>query len=161
MNDADQASAKLSLAISDLVSRGLAGEALDVPTEALRLAMAYPELGVSGPMIESAVARATGMIGSIRAAAADRAAHDAGPADGAPADPPQSEDAAVAATGEPVEAPPRAPLQMPEGMLTEPLPAVALPPPAMTEAAAAPLPGLLSRVSRRPVAAVRRALFRG
>ena len=140
-------SAGLALSISDLVSRQLAGETIDVPGEAMRLAIVHLELGVSGPMIESAIARAVGMVGSIRASAAASAARNAGPvpeiATAGPADDPQAASTDSALIADTVTAP--------EAGAARHI---------ATLPDARPLPGLLSRVSRRPVAAVRRALFR-
>lgn len=59
-------STQLSLAISELVARSLRGEAIDMPAEGERLAGRYPDLGMTGDMIGSAIGRAIGMVGSIR-----------------------------------------------------------------------------------------------
>jgi hypothetical protein len=61
----------LSLDISQLVSRVVAGEAIDVAEKGAALAAKYPDLGMSGELIAQAIERAAGMVGMIRTAPAE------------------------------------------------------------------------------------------
>lgn len=58
-------SAELSLDISNLVTRLLAGEAVDVPRAGEDLAAKYPDLGMPGELIAKAIARAASMMGVV------------------------------------------------------------------------------------------------
>jgi hypothetical protein len=60
----------LSLEISNLVSRVVRGESIDIAQMGAALAAKYPELGMSGALIGQAVERAVGMVGMIRSAPA-------------------------------------------------------------------------------------------
>ena len=148
------ASAKLSLEISQLVSRALAGEAIDMAAEGGRLAGRFPELGMSGEMIGSAIARAVSMVGAIRSGAGR--VHEL------------TADADQAADTDGVEA--GADLKDLIGTVNDPILVVDGDGADLAECAgslaemslaAQPVPGLVARVSRNSVTAVRRALFRG
>lgn len=156
-------SAKLSLEISDLVSRSLRGESIDMPAEGVRLAGCYPDLGMTGEMIASAIARALGMVGAIRngadagderaATGASAAAAEAGPPDSLPAALPPDLAGVIGQSQEPI-------LVQERGH--EPGAAASLasenaPDPVRASRRSAPL---AARFSLRSVAAVRRAFFR-
>ena len=146
-------SAKLSLEISQLVSRALAGEAIDMSAEGDRLAGRFPELGMSGMMIGSAIARSLSMVGAIRSGA--------GPVDGLPADTHHAADSdageagadlagLIGTVGDPILV-----LADADGDAAECADSLA-----EISPAAASNPGVVARRSRNPVAAFRRALFR-
>src|SRR5688572_25493866 len=77
-------SARLSLDISELVARALSGAAIDMRTEGERLAERYRELGMSGEMIGTAIARALGMVGGMRSSADSGAITDTDAAEHTP-----------------------------------------------------------------------------
>jgi hypothetical protein len=56
-------SAELSLDISELVSRALGGELIDVVVQSEALASRHANLGMSAELIAKAIARAAGMVG--------------------------------------------------------------------------------------------------
>jgi hypothetical protein len=56
----------LSLEISQVVSRVVGGETVDVAERGAVLAQKYPDLGMTGEMIGEAIRRAAGMVGMIR-----------------------------------------------------------------------------------------------
>jgi hypothetical protein len=56
----------LSLEISNLVSRVVSGESIDIAERGAALAAKYPELGMSGELISQAIERAAGMVGMIK-----------------------------------------------------------------------------------------------
>jgi hypothetical protein len=58
----------LSLEISNLVSRVVRGESIDMAQTGAALAAKYPDLGMSGALIGQAIERAVGMVGMIRSA---------------------------------------------------------------------------------------------
>ena len=58
----------LSLDISRLVARVVAGEPIDTAERGAALAAKYPDLGMSGVLIGQAIDRAVGMVGMIRSA---------------------------------------------------------------------------------------------
>jgi len=58
----------LSLDISRLVARVVAGEPIDTAERGAALAAKYPDLGMSGALIGQAIDRAVGMVGMIRSA---------------------------------------------------------------------------------------------
>ena len=147
-------SARLALEISQLVSRALAGEAIDMPAEGNRLAGRFSELGMTGEMIASAIARALSMVGTIRSGAengnqpAAAVCDAAEPAPGEPA-------ADLADLIGPVDDPIIVPTEG-DGDAAHPTGRVE-----DTPVSALPNPGVVGRVSRGSVAAVRRAFFRG
>jgi len=60
----------LSLEISQVVSRVVSGEQIDVAEQSIMLALKYPDLGMSGEMIGEAITRAASMVGMIKSAPA-------------------------------------------------------------------------------------------
>jgi hypothetical protein len=60
----------LSLEISQVVSRVVSGDAIDVAEQSVMLALKYPDLGMSGEMIGEAIVRAANMVGMIKSAPA-------------------------------------------------------------------------------------------
>jgi hypothetical protein len=165
-------SARLSLEISELVSRALSGGAVDIPTEGEKLSERYRELGMSGEMIGNAIVRALGMVGAIRDVAERAAPPVAGLADVVAV---EAADACPAGTPDRSEtaselAAPAAELAASVSAIDSSIvlkQAAPMPPdeqPATengVEAGAFSQPGpILARFSKGPVAVVRRALFR-
>jgi len=60
----------LSLEISQVVSRVVSGDPIDVAEQSIMLALKYPDLGMSGEMIGEAIVRAANMVGMIKSAPA-------------------------------------------------------------------------------------------
>jgi hypothetical protein len=58
----------LSLEISRIVSQVVSGEPIDAAERGARLAVKYPDVGMSGEMIGEAITRAAGMVGMIKSA---------------------------------------------------------------------------------------------
>ena len=145
-------SAKLSLEISQLVSRALAGEMIDMPAEGERLAGRFPDLGMSGEMIGNAIARAISMVGAIRSGAdqpREPTADAAQSSDRSSANAPAELADLIGAMDDPIL------------LHREPAPGFAEPhdrpenQAVMTPSSS----GVVARVSKSSVAAVRRALF--
>lgn len=59
-------SASLAREISDLVTRSLRGEAIDVAAHGKALAARYPYLGMSADLIAKAITRSVGMMETVR-----------------------------------------------------------------------------------------------
>ncbi len=166
MNEAETtqappSSAQLSLDISRLVSRAVSGQPVDSALEGAALAQLYPELGMSGAMIGSAIERAVGMVGAIRNIAeplpplADEAG-DSGPAvdeEPSSADRTPLIEADLASALLPSDAP----------ILLNPIAAaVAVANGTADERASGSTSDRPAGITRQPrIAAVRRALFRG
>jgi hypothetical protein len=171
--DGTALTAKLSLEISQFVSRALRGEAVDTADEGAKLAARFPQLGMSGEMIGSAIARAIGMVGAIRdgAGAAEMAPAASAEASGE-TDPIAAEEPDGAAAAPVVHSMPSAPdltefLTPTNAILLQDAPDT--PPqdsPVESDidnvqlAAPKAASGAATRFTKGPVAAVRRAFFR-
>lgn len=148
------ASAMLSLEISRLVARALAGEVLDMPAEGEALAARYPELGMSGDRIGSAIARALAMVGAIRGSAEPAMDQDAAenPEQRLATSPGAGMAEIIVPTDSPIV------LQSDPGLPSPP--SAELIQAAQDHPAADSGAGAVARFSRTSVAAVRRAFFR-